>query len=81
MGLGFAWFPEENIRDELRAGTLKVLPLRDGPHRYGNLYLIFADPESIRPGAQRLASIIRNAVKDRCPPPLAVDRERAERSL
>jgi len=81
MGLGFAWFPEENIREELRAGTLKVLPLQEGAERYGNLYLIFADPEAIRPGALRLAQIIRTAVKERCPPEAAADGERIERSL
>ncbi|HXY22445.1 MAG TPA: LysR family transcriptional regulator [Burkholderiaceae bacterium] len=68
MGLGFAWFPEENIRDELREGQLKILPMREGGQRYGNLYLIFADPEAVRPGARRLAQIIQTTVKERCAP-------------
>jgi DNA-binding transcriptional LysR family regulator len=68
MGLGFTWFPEENIRDELREGQLKILPMREGGQRYGNLYLIFSDPEAVRPGARRLAQIIQTTVKERCAP-------------
>lgn len=59
MGLGFAWLPEENIREELRAGTLAPLPLREGGARIATLYLMFADPESAGPGARRLAQILR----------------------
>ncbi|SPE28548.1 Transcriptional regulator [Burkholderiales bacterium] len=81
MGLGFAWFPEENIRDELRSGLLKVLPLQEGAVRYGNLYLIFADPEAVRPGARRLAAIIQGAVKQFCPAHASVEAESADRSL
>ena len=36
MGLGFAWYPAENIREELDSGQLKPLPLRDGADRYGS---------------------------------------------
>jgi DNA-binding transcriptional LysR family regulator len=43
LGLGFAWFPEETVRDELEHGVLKPLPLREGGERWGNLYLVFAD--------------------------------------
>jgi DNA-binding transcriptional LysR family regulator len=67
MGLGFAWYPAENIREELDSGQLKPLPLRDGADRYGTLYLTFADPDAVRPGAKRLATIIRQAVRSRCP--------------
>lgn len=66
MGLGFAWYPAENIREELDSGQLKPLPLRDGADRYGTLYLMFADPDSVRPGAKRLAEIIRKAVRSEC---------------
>jgi len=78
MGLGFAWFPEENIRDELRSGALQILPLQEGAARYGNLYLIFADPESIRPGARRLAAIIQAAVQERCSAPARGEASRAD---
>lgn len=65
-GYGFAWFPEEKIRNELRDGCLKPLPLRDGGERFLDLYLIVADPDSAGPGTRRLAEIIREAVKRTC---------------
>ena len=71
MGLGFAWYPAESIREELETGRLKVLPLNEGTDRYVTLYLMFADPDSARPGAQRLAEILRHAVRERCPQQVA----------
>lgn len=65
-GYGFAWLPEERIREELKAGTLKPLPLRDGGERYAELYLIFADREHAGPAALRLAEIIRETVANEC---------------
>jgi DNA-binding transcriptional LysR family regulator len=67
MGLGFAWYAEDTIRDELNSGELKALPLREGAVRHVMLYLILADPESAGLGARRLAEIIRTAVRERCP--------------
>lgn len=67
MGLGFAWSPAESIQEELASGALKALPLRDGADGYGTLYLMFADPDAVRPGARRLAEILRIAVRERCP--------------
>lgn len=61
MGLGFAWFAEEMIRDELVAGDLKPLPLRQGAERWGTLYLIYADEDAAGPGLLRLAALIRKA--------------------
>jgi DNA-binding transcriptional LysR family regulator len=58
-GMGFAWFPEQSIRDELADGTLKPLPLRDGAERFRELYLILADPDSPPSGAVRMAEILR----------------------
>lgn len=66
MGLGFAWFPEETVRDELERGQLKPLPLREGGERWGDLYLVFADRDYAGPGALRLAQIIREHVADQC---------------
>src|SRR5882724_2754974 len=66
MGLGFAWFPEETIRDELDRGLLKPLPLREGGERFGDLYLVFADRDYAGPGALRLAEIIRAHVAEQC---------------
>jgi DNA-binding transcriptional LysR family regulator len=67
MGLGFAWFPEDNIRRELDAGILKPLPLRHGAEHFAPLYLVFSDPDYAGPGTRRLAEIIRRRVKDTCP--------------
>jgi DNA-binding transcriptional LysR family regulator len=66
MGLGFAWFPEETIREELAHGLLKPLPMREGGERWGDLYLVFADRDYAGPGALRLAEIIREHVAKQC---------------
>ena len=65
-GYGFAWLPEERIREELAAGTLATLPLREGRERYAQLYLVFADRDAAGPGALRLAEILRETVKEMC---------------
>jgi DNA-binding transcriptional LysR family regulator len=65
-GYGYAWLPEEMIRDELESGTLKPLPLREGGERFADLYLIFADPENAGPATLRLAQIIRDGVASEC---------------
>ncbi|MES2072879.1 MAG: LysR family transcriptional regulator [Pseudomonadota bacterium] len=65
-GYGFAWFPEEKIRNELAAGQLKVLPLREGGQRYGSLYLVLADPDYAGPATLRLAQLIRDRVASEC---------------
>jgi DNA-binding transcriptional LysR family regulator len=65
-GYGFAWYPEEKIREELAAGTLKPLSLRDGAERWLEIYLIFADRGAAGPGTLRLAEIIREQVKSEC---------------
>ena len=66
MGFGYGWYPEERIRNELKAGTLKPLPLREGAERVGQLYLVYADRESAGPAVLRLAEIIRQTVKAEC---------------
>jgi DNA-binding transcriptional LysR family regulator len=65
-GYGFVWLPDEKIRDDLAAGTLKALPLREGAERFAELYLIFADREHAGPGTLRLAEIIREGVASEC---------------
>jgi DNA-binding transcriptional LysR family regulator len=62
MGLGYAWYPEETIREELDSGKLKRLPLAEGGERVGTLYLMFADREAAGPGVRRLAELIRERV-------------------
>ncbi|WP_136417097.1 LysR family transcriptional regulator [Herbaspirillum sp. ST 5-3] len=66
MAYGFAWFAEEKIRNELRDGSLKPLPMRDGGERFAELYLVLADADSAGPGTRRLAEIIREAVGSEC---------------
>ena len=66
MGMGFAWYPEETVRNELEHGLLKPLPLREGGERWGDLYLVFADRDYAGPGALRLAEIIREQVSGEC---------------
>lgn len=66
LGLGFAWYPEESIREELDQGTLKRLPLRAGGERHATLYLIIADPDTVGSGTERLAGIIREEVRQTC---------------
>ena len=61
-GFGFAWFPEEKIRNELAQGTLKPLPMREGGVRHVEMYLMFADRDAAGPGVLRLAQIIREGV-------------------
>lgn len=67
LGLGYAWYAAEIIRDELEAGELKPLPLREGAERWATLYLIFADRDAAGPGVLRMAEILRDGVKRRCP--------------
>jgi DNA-binding transcriptional LysR family regulator len=65
-GYGFARLPEEMIRQELEAGTLKPLPMAQGGDLFGDLYLIFADREHAGPATLRLADIIREGVASEC---------------
>ena len=66
MGLGYAWYPEDSVREEIGSGRLKPLPLREGAERVAQLYLIFADREAAGPGTLRLAELIREGVKKEC---------------
>jgi DNA-binding transcriptional LysR family regulator len=65
-GHGFAWLPEDKIRDELRKGELKTLVFREDQRRAQSLYLAFADGAGAGPGVLRLAQIIREAVRTAC---------------
>jgi DNA-binding transcriptional LysR family regulator len=65
-GLGFAWFSEDTIRNELDQGLLKPLRLREGGEQWAQLYLMYADRDEAGPGALRLAEIIRGEVKSTC---------------
>ncbi|HEY1725800.1 MAG TPA: LysR family transcriptional regulator [Steroidobacteraceae bacterium] len=67
LGLGFAWFPEETIRQDLDQGRLKPLPLREGARISTELYLVYADRDYAGLGAQRLSAILREQIKATCP--------------
>jgi DNA-binding transcriptional LysR family regulator len=66
MGLGYAWYAEENIREELDTGLLSRLPLTAGADRFATLYLVYADREAAGPGTRRLVEIIREQVVATC---------------
>ena len=66
MGLGVAWMPEDNIAQELREGSLKVLPLEGDVARSAILYLMHADAEYPGRDAVRLATILRERVAAHC---------------
>jgi DNA-binding transcriptional LysR family regulator len=66
MGLGFAWYGEDMIREELDSGRLKAVPMREGAERQATLYLIYADRDALGPGARRLTEIIRERVASSC---------------
>jgi DNA-binding transcriptional LysR family regulator len=66
LGYGFAYYPEEKIREELATGLLKVLPMREGGERWVEIYLTFADRDAAGPGTRRLAEIIREEVAQTC---------------
>lgn len=66
MGLGFAWYPQDSIREELDSGALVPLPLEQGSERYVMLYLIYADRDSSGPGTRRLVDIIHQRTKEAC---------------
>lgn len=66
MGYGFAWLPEDKIREELSAGMLKPLPMSGAQERFGTLYLIFADRDYAGPGTLRLVELLRETVAQEC---------------
>jgi DNA-binding transcriptional LysR family regulator len=65
-GYGYGWYPEYRIRDEIAAGTLKPLLLREGGDSLAQLYLVFADRDAAGPGTLRLAAIIREMADAAC---------------
>ena len=59
LGLAFAWLPEPYIRDDLRSGRLRELPLVEGRRRFADLYLVFGDRDAAGPATRRLAELIQ----------------------
>ncbi len=48
------------------AGELKPLPMQEGGERFGQMYLVFADPENPGKAAARLAEILKEDVGKIC---------------
>ncbi|RFF27383.1 MULTISPECIES: LysR family transcriptional regulator [unclassified Wenzhouxiangella] len=65
MGLGFAWYAEDIIRQELDSGQLQPLPLEKGRERDATLYLVFADADGAGPGTRRLAELLQQQPRSR----------------
>ena len=65
-GYGYGWYPEYRMRDEIAAGILKPLPMRDGGAAVAQLYLVFADRDAAGPGVLRLAAIMRETADAAC---------------
>ena len=66
MGLGYAWFAADNVREELDDGSLRQLPLAQGAERFATLYLVHADRVAAGPGTRRLVDILREQVAANC---------------
>lgn len=66
LGLGYAWYPEESVREELGRGALEPLRLREGAERFGTLYLIYAARDTAGPGTRRLAALLREETESHC---------------
>jgi DNA-binding transcriptional LysR family regulator len=62
-GIGYAWYPMTHAASAIEAGQLKPLQLEVGAERYADLYLILTDGELARPGVQKLAAMIKEAVR------------------
>ncbi len=60
-GYGFAWLPEEHIRNELETGILKPLPLQEGAIREIPLYLIVTRADFAGPGVEHLAALLKES--------------------
>ena len=65
QGYGFAWMVEDKIRNELRKGQLKALPMQ-GQERMLSMYSIIARPEQAGPGVRRLAELLGQRVRGLC---------------
>lgn len=63
-GHGYAWVPVDNVKAELAAGQLKVLPMESGA-RSARLVMGFDDPDYPGRDAARLREIIRTRVGSR----------------
>ena len=61
-GLAFAFLPEDWVAEDLRAGTLKQLPLADGGERLIMLHLMLSSRENAGPATRLLAESLVNCL-------------------
>lgn len=59
-GLGFGWLPTHQIRNKLREGVLKPLPLREGRSYHATLHMAYGQPEHPGLTTRLLAKKIKN---------------------
>jgi DNA-binding transcriptional LysR family regulator len=59
QGLGFAWLPEQEIRQHLSTGSLKRLPLQIPQDRSLKFYLNYRDADSLGPAARSFMGHLR----------------------
>lgn len=65
-GLGFAWYPQEKIREPVAQGLLKRLPMAEGDARFAELYLVQAEGSYSGPATRRLGQLLTEAVAQCC---------------
>ncbi len=58
-GLGFAWLPALQIREQLQQGTLVPVTMEEGGTRYGQLYLVYKDKDAAGPATRCLTNLLR----------------------
>lgn len=65
-GLAFAWLPLAYIEEDLAAGRLRRLPLREGGERFAQTYLVFSDRDGAGPAALKLAELLHQLLPAAC---------------
>lgn len=65
-GLGFAWYPQEKIREPVSQGLLQQLPMAEGSARFAELYLVYAEGSYSGPATRRLGALLMAAVSQCC---------------
>jgi DNA-binding transcriptional LysR family regulator len=65
-GDGYSWLPQDQISEELKNGSIKALPLREGGSFLVPLYLIKTSMDTAGPGVVRLAELISENVVEHC---------------
>lgn len=66
-GLGYAWFPEVKISQELEQGHLKPLPMLEGSERRVQLYLVYSQGDYAGRATRHLGELIRSTVAQNFP--------------